>query len=511
MEKRNRRTLVLGIALLMVGTSFAATISGADEEVLAPDVMKSLSDDEIYFGTGVKETTVTITVTGDGGTETTITPMDVVFAIDSSGSMSWNDPDNLRRTAATNFVDNMTSVRDTAGVVSWDDGVDFTFGLSDDFDDTDGVKYWINQVDASGGTNLNVGLWEAIDMLDNNPRSNESVEVIIFLTDGQGTYTPSGYSGSPADDASDKGYVIYSIGLGAASSGPLIDMAAATNGLYYNSPNATNLQEVYDEIYDEIVTSNIPHYVDVTEVTQSYIIGHTNFNIAPDSVTTAMDGTTTIVWTDVGQYVGDYDSALDADETVVLTFDVRSAIYGMDLPVQVEDEAIVEYYDVDMNYVGSVDIPQAYLDVYPYVSELIAGGGNVNSAIDVGQVIVYNDMDYLYIKYVTEDGWYMTETHLHVADDATDIPQTKKGNPIPGQFDNVDYHNPGVQVFEYTIPWDDSWVPGTVLSIAAHAVVQKVMGYDSEGMPIYQVETAWADGMDFDGKNWATYFEYEDP
>ena len=56
---------------------------------------------------------MTIEVTGDGGTSTTITPMDVVFAIDSSGSMDWNDPSDLRLTAAKAFVDDMVSTRDT--------------------------------------------------------------------------------------------------------------------------------------------------------------------------------------------------------------------------------------------------------------------------------------------------------------------------------------------------------------------------------------------------------------
>jgi hypothetical protein len=437
--------------------------------------------------------------------------MDVVFAIDSSGSMTTNDPSGLRRTAAKLFVDKMDNTRDTGGVVSWDDNVDFTFGLSSDFDGVAGLKANIDLVDSSGSTNLNVGLNAAIAMLDANTRVGSSVEVIIFLTDGIGTYTYSGYSGSPADDAAGKGYIIYSIGLGSPSSGPLVDMADATGGAYYSSPSASNLQDIYDAIYTVLVTSNVPHYVDVTEVTQDYIIGHGDFNIAPDSVTTNGDGTTTIVWTNVGQYVGDYDDALDADETVVLTFTVRSTIYGMHLPVQVEGDAVVDYYDMDMTYVGSVDIPQAYLDVYPYVTDLMAGGGNVKSAIDVGYVLVYNDLDHLYIKYVTEGGWYMTETHLHVADALADIPQTKNGNPIPGHFDYATDHDPAVQEFEYVIPWSEDWTPGTTLHIAAHASVQMLVGHDSHGDPVYHTETAWGDGLDFPGHNWATYFEYEDP
>jgi len=499
------------MAMVLVGMSFAAIPTGADDDdVLPPTVTKTLSDDEIYFGTGVKETTVTIEATGDGGTSSTITPLDVVFAIDSSGSMGWNDPGDLRLDAAMDFVDKMDDSRDQGGVVSWDSGVDFTFGLSDDFDDTDGLKYEIGNVDSSGGTNLNVGLFEAIDMLDANTRVDASVEVIIFLTDGQGIYTYSGVSGSPADEAATNGYIIYSIGLGSPSSGPLEDMAVATGGAYFDSPDADNLDDIYDAIYDELVTSTVPHYVDIVEVLESYIIiDFDSFNIDPDSVTNNIDGTTTLVWENVGMY-DDEDPDFSADEVVILTFKVRSAIYGTDMDVQVEGEAVVMYYDFEENYIGSVDIPQATITVHPYVTDLIAGGGNANSAIDVGDLTVWNDLDYLYIMYETTGDWYMTETHLHVTPDGDDdIPQTKKNNPIPGKFDYKGVHDPAIQEFTYTIPW--TWEPLTTLSIAAHASVQMVTGYDDNDDPIYQMETAWADGDDFEGNNWATYIEYVDP
>ncbi|MHA2030954.1 MAG: VWA domain-containing protein, partial [Candidatus Kariarchaeaceae archaeon] len=191
------------------------------EEVLPPEVRKTVLPEEITFGTG-DMATVTINVTGAGGTETTITPMDVVFAIDSSGSMGWNDPGGLRKTAAKTFVGEMVDTRDQGGVVSWDQSIDFTYGLSQDFTT---LNNSIDAVDSSGGTNLNVGLFAAIAMLDANSRVGQSSEIIIFLTDGQGFYTPSGSPGSPADEAADKDYTIYSIGLGPGHTpAPLQDM-----------------------------------------------------------------------------------------------------------------------------------------------------------------------------------------------------------------------------------------------------------------------------------------------
>ena len=90
--------------------------------------------------------------------------------------------------------------------------------------------------------------------------------------------------------------------------------------------------------------------------------------------------------------------------------------------------------------------------------------------IDVGTVEVWNDTDNLYVKYVVNDPWRLTETHLHIFFDDmnyTDVPQ-KNGNPIPGKFDYKDEHD-CVTEYTYTIPL--TLVPEDELFIAAHAVV----------------------------------------
>jgi hypothetical protein len=116
----------------------------------------------------------------------------------------------------------------------------------------------------------------------------------------------------------------------------------------------------------------------------------------------------------------------------------------------------------------------------PMVRDLIAGGGNVKSAMDVGDLLISNDVDYLYVEYLITDGdWCLTETHLHVfLDDGkfTDIPVTRWGNPLPGRFEYGDYHD-CVDGFTYTIPL--TWDPGIEVKIAAHGVVQTIVGYES--------------------------------
>lgn len=85
--------------------------------------------------------------------------------------------------------------------------------------------------------------------------------------------------------------------------------------------------------------------------------------------------------------------------------------------------------------------------------------------------------------------WCITEAHLATGDTLGDIPQTRKGNPIPGQFAESAY-----PACEGEVAFEN--VAGGSL-FAVHAVVYNTAsGTD---------ETAWGAGTAFPGKNWATY------
>ncbi|MCD4815400.1 MAG: hypothetical protein K8R06_03245 [Methanosarcinales archaeon] len=139
--------------------------------------------------------------------------------------------------------------------------------------------------------------------------------------------------------------------------------------------------------------------------------------------------------------------------------------------------------------------------------DLIADGGNVETAFPVGVVEVTNDADNLYVTFsITEGDWEMTETHLDVKTDESLIPQTNKGNPKVGKFD---YSNSTVHtVHEYTIPIPDGCGVDDDVTIAAHAAVQLFDGV-VEGEKVYRYESAWGEGVEFnDDRNWAMYFTY---
>ncbi|MHC4943289.1 MAG: hypothetical protein ACYTG7_09755 [Planctomycetota bacterium] len=131
----------------------------------------------------------------------------------------------------------------------------------------------------------------------------------------------------------------------------------------------------------------------------------------------------------------------------------------------------------------------------PYVTDLIAA-----QHYDIGEVTVWNDEDFLYVKYEITWYWvYFLEVHCHVATSLEGIPQNN-GNPIPGQFDYQNVFDRKEQEFTFQIPMDPAWVNGTELYVAAHATVIAVCGL---------TETAWGDGIPFQGlDSWGMYFIY---
>lgn len=110
----------------------------------------------------------------------------------------------------------------------------------------------------------------------------------------------------------------------------------------------------------------------------------------------------------------------------------------------------------------------------PDVYDLYAG-----QDILVGSVEVYNNEDNLYLKFIIDDpDWCLEETHVAVATSIDGLPQTKKDNPIPGQFD-YKHEDLGCETEDlYTIiltDIDEDWECDDELFIATHAVVKKVI------------------------------------
>jgi hypothetical protein len=124
--------------------------------------------------------------------------------------------------------------------------------------------------------------------------------------------------------------------------------------------------------------------------------------------------------------------------------------------------------------------------------------------IDVGTVVIANDGDNLCVTYNTTGDWYLTENHLDIALSPEEIPQTNSGNPRPGQFSYSHILSIPVQSDSYCFTLADlGYIQGQVLYVAAHSRVVRM-----SGGRVVQTETAWGDGEQFPGANWATYMTH---
>ncbi len=129
----------------------------------------------------------------------------------------------------------------------------------------------------------------------------------------------------------------------------------------------------------------------------------------------------------------------------------------------------------------------------------------------LGTVLVWNDNNYLYVKYNSSSP--LITTQLAVESSLELIPKTKRGNPKICRFEFKTRHEKGVNEYTYKIDIQDKgFVFGTELTIAAHALV--LVRSDSEKGEMhtrcshYEIKSVWAEGFDFPGKSWATYITH---
>lgn len=109
---------------------------------------------------------------------------------------------------------------------------------------------------------------------------------------------------------------------------------------------------------------------------------------------------------------------------------------------------------------------------------------------DIGTVAVTNDDLNLYVTFTSGNGWYLDETHVAVGIEENDIPQTKKGNPIPGRFPYAcDELEPMQTTCTVTIPLEEyGWCADTPIVVAAHAAVVQVDGDGCDQLTFWATE-----------------------
>ena len=124
-----------------------------------------------------------------------------------------------------------------------------------------------------------------------------------------------------------------------------------------------------------------------------------------------------------------------------------------------------------------MSIQPIYTEQNPFETDLIAGQNQ-----DIGEVRVWNDETYLYLKYEIDPNfagtWDLTKTHVDFSS-LDGVPVTSKGNPKVGKFDFQKSHDPAVDEYTYEFKLADlgGLTLGETVDIAAHADVQEFIGY----------------------------------
>jgi hypothetical protein len=296
-----------------------------------------------------QDTKLTLNVSGAGLIQAIDFPQDVVFCVDNSESMTWNDPTDERVAAAKSYVDNLT-VQDRGAVVLYND-LGYLVDGPDDPDPNDSppgvspdLSNWFAAVKAnidetgiepgrSTGTAIGNGLILAVDQLINNGNSSHT-QVIILLTDGV-TLDPS-LCYQQAKRAAANGIVIYTIGLEDTSGGDPAQhffleyyIANVTGGKHYPSPDPSFLLDIFADIQqkvgeiagkDLILGDDVYMIQDVLPPWIRYVPGTfidplTGDPRPPDNMTVNATGYTFMRWEK--QYI-------KVNETWQVTFDIRS-------------------------------------------------------------------------------------------------------------------------------------------------------------------------------------------
>lgn len=233
--------------------------------------------------------------------------LDVVFSIDSSGSMSWMDPNGLRKTATKNFVDALRE-KDRSAVVDFDDYGKILINLTED---KDAVKMKIDTIDSSGGTDIYVGVQKAIEEIINNS-SEDNVKYVILLTDGDGYWNDSAIQ-----NAKDHNIAIFTIGLGNGVNKNLLEkIAKETGGKYFFASDASELEKVLKDTAGETIDYTIDNDENVGDGIPDYL--------EKDGLRI---GNGEVYHTDPMKLDTDGDGLLDGEEMTVFYDDIDGKIY----------------------------------------------------------------------------------------------------------------------------------------------------------------------------------------
>ncbi|MGD8244836.1 MAG: VWA domain-containing protein, partial [Anaerolineae bacterium] len=214
--------------------------------VCTVDGTKKASPVQVKAG---EETTVVLTITGNGDCPVVERHADVMLVVDRSGSMA-GTPLQDAKSAAKALVGilDLSSGADQVGLVSYADRASLDHLLSRN---EGSVRGAIDALSSGGSTNITDGINKAQQELDSLRHVPDNRPTIVLMTDGR--HNVGAGPGAAADAAKAKGTRIITIGLGDVDEAQLQSLASSP-GDYYYAPDSSDLQGIYQQIAGSILS-----------------------------------------------------------------------------------------------------------------------------------------------------------------------------------------------------------------------------------------------------------------
>lgn len=187
--------------------------------------------------------------------------LDIIFVIDSSGSMKWNDPSRIGLDMVQAFIDTMQTQGIRIGYVAYNDGI-LSYSALDTIETTakrEKLKDQIASITYAGDTDIGLGVSYAYDLLSAEENTHK---IMVLISDGA-TDLPAGSSRTVEQSdqelehcirqCREKDIPIYTVAFGQydGSKTMLEKTAEATQAESYTAQDPENLMEILYGIFQD--------------------------------------------------------------------------------------------------------------------------------------------------------------------------------------------------------------------------------------------------------------------
>lgn len=176
----------------------------------------------------------------------------ITFCVDSSASMAWADPANLRGEVMEYFIDHLTGETDKVSIETYTKKSTVIADFTSDKEVLKGALAGIGVdtgLNADSGTDGAAALSEAIDR---NYDAGGTYRYIVFFSDGKDTDCTYSYE-QIADKALEKKVVIYTVGIGIENSDTLNEIAEKTRGQSFYLTADSSIENIFSDIANEMI------------------------------------------------------------------------------------------------------------------------------------------------------------------------------------------------------------------------------------------------------------------